>query len=364
VRAARIAWPAALALAACARPGPPPGGPPDTTPPEIVSISPDDGAVGVPRDAPLLIRFSEKVDAKSLERALWITPGGASKPRFDVSGQDVTIRTAAGFPESTTVGVLLTTQIRDRKRDTEQNPLREPVRWVFSTGDSVWPGVVRGSVERPGEKAGQGQGPPARSTGTVLVVMYPASLDSIPDLALVPPLAVTEPDSAGRFILAGLPVTGERVRLVPVYDRDGNRAISGRGEYASAESETLVVSGHGPQDVALRLVDPAAPGTLTGTLGRAEGDTVRAGIELFTPGPADTATAAVKRGAVNADGSFTMGGVAPGPYRVTAFCDPNGNGRHDPGEAVTELGQVTIRPGATFTMEPIPMPDCSQSRKP
>jgi hypothetical protein len=322
-------------------------------------VSPEDGAVGVPRNAPLVIRFSEKVDAKSVENALWITPGGAAKPKIDVSGQDVTIRTAGGFPESTTVGVLLTTLVRDRKRGTEQNPLRAPLRWVFSTGDRIWPGVVRGAVEQPKAEPGR------LRSGTVLVAMVPVALDTVPNLSQTPPLALTEPDSAGRFVLDGLPVTGETVRLVPLYDRDGNRAISGRGEYMSAESGSLIVAADGPQEIALRLVDPAAPGTLTGTLERAAEDTLAAGVAVFAAGPPDSAEVVpVKQGVSKSDGTFSLPGIPPGNYRVIAFCDGNGNGKKDAGEAETEIGSVTVRPGTTFEMGAHAIPACRPTGEP
>jgi hypothetical protein len=306
-------------------------------------------------DAPLVIRFSEKVDDSSLERALWVTPGGAVKPKVSVSGEEITIRTGKSLPESTTIGVLLTTAVRDRKRETEQNPLRRPVRWVFSTGDRIWPGVIRGLLDRAGTDPGE------RTPGTVFVAVYPASLDSLPDLSLEPPLALTQPDSAGRFELTGLPARSERLRIVPLYDRDGNRAISGQGEFVSAESETLILSPDRPEaEVSLRLVDPEAPGSVTGILERAEGDTLPVWLELYTPGPPDTAAAAVKRGQPRPDGGFSLAGVAPGTYRVTAFCDGNANGKKDPGEPVTELGSVTIRPGTEFTMDSRAIPACRQ----
>jgi hypothetical protein len=324
----------------------------------VVSVSPEEGATGVSRDTPLVIRFSETVDAKSLERALWITPGGAAKPKIHVSGEEVTIRTDAGFPESTTVGVLLTTQVRDRRRDTDQNPLRRPLRWVFSTGREIAPGLVRGTLERPPEAAG------ARPTGAVLVVVVPAAQDSVPELSRVPPIALTEPDSAGAFILAGLPVTGEMIRIVPVYDRDGNRAVSGRGEFVSAASESLVLEAGRPAEVALRLIDPAAPGSLTGTLERAAGDTLGAGVAVFKAGPPDSAAAPVKVGRAGAGGTFTVSGIPPGSYRVTAFCDGNGNGKRDAGEAETDLGSVTVPPGAAFEMGSHALPACPQPVEP
>ena len=65
----------ALAAAGCARVGPPGGGPEDTTPPEIVSTEPADGATEVTRDASLRLVFSEDMDRVSAERAFSVEPG-------------------------------------------------------------------------------------------------------------------------------------------------------------------------------------------------------------------------------------------------------------------------------------------------
>ena len=70
------------AFVACAKMGPPPGGPPDTTPPGVLAVMPESLAVGVPVTTPIRIQFSEKLDEKSLESAIWVRcPAADSCPQ-------------------------------------------------------------------------------------------------------------------------------------------------------------------------------------------------------------------------------------------------------------------------------------------
>ena len=55
----------------CAKPMAPPGGPVDRTPPEIISSTPASGSIGISIDPSIVIEFSEVIDAKSVEKALF-----------------------------------------------------------------------------------------------------------------------------------------------------------------------------------------------------------------------------------------------------------------------------------------------------
>ena len=185
----------ATGLWSCAEVGPPPGGPADKTPPGVVTVTPDSAAVNVPTNAPIRIAFTEKVDEKSIERALWVTPGGASKPRIDFKGDAVEIKLGRAFPESTTMNVLITTLLRDRRAESRENHIAKPIHWVFSTGGSIWPGRVRGTLEKVGVQTGQGvvlvvaveiaehrqlvlaRAHPAEGKGALLADFHPAGRD-------------------------------------------------------------------------------------------------------------------------------------------------------------------------------------------
>ncbi len=355
-RAAGFAGTAAalVALAACARPGLPPGGPADVTPPRVVAVTPESLAVNVPVDAPIIVTFSERVDRTNLESAIWVTPRGLEKPKLSYDGESVRIESAAPFPESTTVGVLLTTVIKDRRRGTAQNVLERPYRWVFSTGDSIWPGRVSGKVNQVGMS-----GPGGIARGQVLVALYPGDADTVPVPGTVPPTAITEALGDGSYFMNGLPVDGRRRWLIAMLDLNGNREISGSGEFASASPESLVLSPEHPDTVvALRLVNPSAPGEVSGSFTRAAEDTLDLWAALFEVGADSTARPEVQA-RVDSTGNFSATRVPPGEYRLRAYCDANRNGRRDPEEpwTVYNVG-VTVEPASKFDVGTLAAPDC------
>jgi hypothetical protein len=355
-RAAALVAAAAVltSLAACARPGAPPGGPADVTPPRVMAVSPESLAVDVPLNAPIVVTFSEKIDHSNVESAVWVTPRGLAKPKVSFNGDAVKIESSAPFPESTTVGVLLTTVIKDRQRSTTQNPLERPYRWIFSTGDSIWPGRVSGRVAEVGMSGTGG-----RRRGQLLVGLYPGDADTVPAPGSVEPDAITEALADGSYSMNGLPADGRRRWLVAMLDLNGNREISGSGEFASASPESVVLTPEHPDTVvALRLVNPAAPGEVSGSFTRAAGDTVEVWAALVK---AEADSTARSEAQVRADstGSFGPMRVPPGKYRLRAFCDVNRNGRRDPEEAWTVYqGAVTVQPAAKLDMGSLAAPDC------
>ena len=59
---------------ACAKVGTPAGGPPDKTPPSIVAHAPSADATQVPLDAAVEIVFSERMDRRRTEEAVFVAP--------------------------------------------------------------------------------------------------------------------------------------------------------------------------------------------------------------------------------------------------------------------------------------------------
>jgi hypothetical protein len=338
---------ALVAAVGCARQGMPPGGPPDLQAPVLVAVSPESLAVRVPVDAPLRITWSEKVDPATLEKALWVTPGGTVKPKISLSGETAVVKLAVPYPESTTVGVLITTVLADQRREGRANRIHTPIRWVFSTGDSVWPGRLEGKVDRVG-------GSPS---GQTLVALYAPS-DTVPDPVRSDPVAITEADSSGDYDLIGLPVDGARRWLFGLYDRDGNREIRGDGEFVSAEAESVILTPESPMKVIpLRLVDPHAPGSVEGAFPWTQADTVRVAVEL-RDAAADSTAPPRYRGAVTRKGTFALDRIPPGSYRVLAFCDLNANGKRDDGEPVSYYGTIEVKPGAKTALSGWNGPAC------
>jgi hypothetical protein len=144
-----------------------------------------------------------------------------------------------------------------------------------------------------------------------------------------------------------------------MYDRDGNRAFNDNGDYVSARAESVTLTPDtSAVEVALRLIDPKSPAQVSGTLTRAEGDTVAVWVALYEAAAESLETPKVLSQAA-ASGAFTLRGVPAGAYRMVAFCDANKNGRRDPEEAWTIYqGTVELSPADKLELGELEAPRC------
>jgi len=331
--------------AGCAKPGAPSGGPEDTTPPAVLTVKPESLAVSVSPRTEILLRFSEKIEPKTLEKALWISPPRSPRS-ISVSGDRAVIHLRRALPESATVTVLLSTALKDRHR----NSLAAPYQWLFATGPDLATGTVAGTVKRKG----------GGTRGQVLVSLFPVIADTLPDPRVEEPVAVTEAAGDGAYRLSGLATDGAPALLFAMLDRDGNREISGQGEFVSASPESVRLTPENPAlTVNLRLVDPEAPGILTGSVTRSAGDTSAVRVALYAAADDSLATS-LHEGSVAPSGAFSLKGVPPGGYRLIAYCDLNGSGRREDEELWLVLAEaVEVTPGDTRALGEFPGPRCS-----
>jgi hypothetical protein len=88
---------------------------PDTTPPTIVSVQPSNGGVGVPRDAAIVVNFSEPMDINSAQAAFSVTaPAGVTGNFAWAAGNTQMVYTPnASFAYGTTVNWQVTTAAAD-----------------------------------------------------------------------------------------------------------------------------------------------------------------------------------------------------------------------------------------------------------
>jgi len=191
-------------LVACAKQGFPPGGPIDKTPPRIVKVYPPPDSTGVDTRTWVEFTFSESVDRRSVEEALFISPNpGDLKYRW--KGKRLKIEFLDTLKKGRTYVVTLGTDVKDLRN----NRMKESFTLAFSTGDSLDKGEISGRVFGEGRVEG------------ALVWAYLLEENGPPDPMTKRPDYVTQCDSEGRFSLSYL--SPGRYRLFAVIDKNRDR---------------------------------------------------------------------------------------------------------------------------------------------
>lgn len=231
-------------LMACARQMPPPGGPPDKTPPRVIDTVPADDSVRVGLDTPIRIRFSEGMDRRSVERALFISPQGSEEPDFRWRGDVLEIRLPDGLQAERTYLVTVGQESADEWR----NRMRSSYSFGFATGDRLNRGELNGRVLKSKEERGQ-----------VFVWAYDLSGVTAPDPGRDRPTYVTQPDETGHFVLPRL--GSGNYRIFAFGDQNNDRTYSSGdllalppGDVAFAGEERVRLG-----DLKLAVRDTSAP---------------------------------------------------------------------------------------------------------
>jgi len=225
-----------LCVIACAKQSPPPGGPVDDVPPKILEVEPPSGTVRVSRDTRVRFLFSEKIDHRSLNDAVFVTPNPGGDLRFEWRGAALEIKFPDSLRLNTTYVVTLGTGIRDLRN----NRLDQSISIAFSTGDSISAGELRGRIY--GEKV---QG--------VLVGAFRIGENQEPDPARHEADYTTQSGKAGEFEFRYL--ANGTYRVLAIEDKYGNRLYD-RGEDAvGVASGDFKLRGEKPKvrDINLRL---------------------------------------------------------------------------------------------------------------
>ncbi len=127
----------------CANQLPPNGGAPDRIPPEIITCYPADGTINF-KDDHISFDFSEYVDKRTFQEAVFISPKIEGKIRYDWSGSDVSIYfDPDSLKNNTTYTVNIGTDIVDLNN---KNKMLQSYALTFSTGDSIDFGQISGKI--------------------------------------------------------------------------------------------------------------------------------------------------------------------------------------------------------------------------
>lgn len=131
----------AALLAGCAGQRAPEGGPIDSDPPVVVSTTPPNYTTRFSGQS-ITIEFSEYVDHRALEGALYISPS-LGPLTFEWSGREVEIGFSQKLRRSRTYVVTVGTDVADLNN---RNKLAQAYTLAFSTGDDIDHGAIEGRV--------------------------------------------------------------------------------------------------------------------------------------------------------------------------------------------------------------------------
>ncbi len=241
-QAARIGLLAAL-WGACASMPEPPGGPPDFSPPVILSVTPDSGAVVDGFEDAVVIRFDEVINERSgsgLENLILLSPR-AEEVEVSWKRKTITVKPKEGWRP----GVVYHVTLLPGFMDLRNNRLDSSRTIIFSTGGPI---------------------PDTRLDGTVVNwEAGRAAPGALVEALLLPDSLVwwIQADSAGDFELGALPVG--RYLLTATVDRNSNRLRDLREPFDSVSlqldstvSQVLWTFAHdstGPQIRAVAALD-------------------------------------------------------------------------------------------------------------
>ncbi|HUK62013.1 MAG TPA: Ig-like domain-containing protein, partial [Dongiaceae bacterium] len=312
----------------CAKKGPPTGGPPDIEPPRLVGSFPDSGAARVALDAHPSLTFSEGMEPRSSTDAVEIVP------RIEIdqqrwSGRTLTLVPKQAFKTNTTYTLFLSPTARDR----HGNAMTSGRAVVFTTADSMNPGVLGGKLEARGFKPQQ-----------TYLWCYDQAKGHRPDSTARDFDAVGLADVDGRFRVVGLAVPGQ-YRLWAFVDLNGNRSFEPGTDVLAPVDTTLTLTRAEPvlDGLQLRVVNPRAPAFVTGTV-----------LDTLTGVPGDPLVIATcasdttlrPRVEPVTSGAFRLE-LPGGTWRVRAFRDADRDRRYRPGvEAASEEIEMPLEAAA------------------
>ena len=132
----------ALLFSTCANQLPPGGGEIDTIPPEIIEITPANGTTNYNENY-FEIGFSEYVDKRSVQDAIFISPAIEGEKEYDWSGKYLRVYFPAKLRENTTYVITIGTDVVDYNN---KNRMAQAYTFTFSTGNEIDKRVITGKV--------------------------------------------------------------------------------------------------------------------------------------------------------------------------------------------------------------------------
>ncbi len=126
----------------CASQLPPDGGEIDKIPPKIIEVVPENGTINY-RYNFFEITFSEYVDKRSVQDAIFVSPSVQNGFEFDWSGRTLRVYFKDPLKANTTYTVTIGAKAEDLNN---RNKMNESFTFAFSTGNKIDKGKISGKV--------------------------------------------------------------------------------------------------------------------------------------------------------------------------------------------------------------------------
>jgi hypothetical protein len=186
----------------CASQLPPGGGDVDRIPPEIVEVYPPNGTTSYD-DNYFEIEFSEYIDKRTFNDALFISPIVEGRLQFEWTGTSITVEFVEGLKENITYTITIGTDVVDLNN---KNRMARSYSFSFSTGNTIDRREVIGRVAQ-------------QESEGVLIFAY--KIDEGADTLLKrKPDYVSQTSADGRFHLNGMGESEYRLFAVKDEYRD------------------------------------------------------------------------------------------------------------------------------------------------
>ena len=197
---------ASFLLQNCAKQVRPSGGPVDKTPPQVIHVTPENNATLVPLTQKIEIEFNERMDQKSLRKAVFITPDPGLNVKYKwKGGRKLRITMGDSLLKDVTYVITLGSDLRDL----HGNALSQSYTLAFSTGEKLSHGKISGQAYA--EKKNKG----------VIIWAYLLEGEKDPNPEEINGNYTTQTDDLGKYQLTNL--SEGHYRIFAVEDVDHNR---------------------------------------------------------------------------------------------------------------------------------------------
>ena len=189
----------------CAKQLPPPGGPVDRVPPTVVDVIPHPNETQVDVQTRVELTFSERIDRKSAEGAIFISPRPSKAVTFKWKGKRLIVQ----FPEPLKPDVTYVLTVGTDVRDLRRNRMKQSFQLAFSTGEQLDKGSISGRIYGKSRFDG------------IMVAAYRLNGNVPLEPSRVYPTYITQCDEQGTFLFSYLAPGNYRVFVIT--DKNGDQ---------------------------------------------------------------------------------------------------------------------------------------------